>query len=88
MAADVVALTPGREGRAPTARVFLLHGASDPIIGPEETHRLAAVLKTAGTRVRVHVTDVFDHVDTGEESLLPSLSLARFLARFLAAAGG
>ena len=88
MAADIVALTPGREDRAPTAPVFLLHGASDPIIGPEESHRLAAVLKAAGTRVRVHVTDVFDHVDAGEVSLLSSLSLARFLAGFLAAAEG
>jgi len=88
MAADIRTLSPGNTGRAPSAPIFLLHGASDPIIEPEESYRLAATLKASGARVQVHVTDVFAHVETGEASLLPSLSLARFLARFLAAAGG
>ena len=72
----------------PAAPVYLLHGAADPIIGPEESRRLADTLGASGARARVHVTDVFDHVDAGEPSLLSTLSLARFLAGFLAAAGG
>ena len=82
------ALAPGRDGRAPRARVFLLHGEGDRIVPPSDADALRATLEALGTRVRVHVTGVFAHVAAGDSpSLWSSWTLVWFVGDFLAAAG-
>jgi len=81
-------LSPGHDGKSPSARVFLLHGADDPIISVDEGALLRRRLETLGTKVDFLATAVFGHVDTEQvPSLFRAWSLARFLARFLDRAG-
>jgi dienelactone hydrolase len=89
MAGALRALSPGRDGRAPLAPVFLLHGANDPIIPAREAELLRARLEPLGAKVDLLVTGVFAHAGAEQEapSLIRAWPLLRFLARFLAAAG-
>ncbi len=85
---DLRALSPGGDGKTPTARIVLLHGEEDPIVPPSETAILETELEEADTWVRSHVTDAFTHVGAGApRSFLGSWSLLRFLAAFLKEAG-
>lgn len=85
--AELHALSPG-EGEAPAAKIFLLHGKTDPIVPPTETAALEIALADHGARVHAHVTDAFTHVGPkGSGSFFGTWSLLRFLAGFLKAAG-
>lgn len=68
--------------------VYLLHGDGDPVVPTSAAHALGAGLEAAGADTRVHVTDVFGHVDAGEQpSLWQAWPLLRFLGAFLSDSG-
>jgi len=86
LADEVAALTPRA---APAAPVFVLHGAADRIIPPDNADRLAERLRAMGADVEVMVTDLFGHTDPEFEaapSYFEARPLLRFTARFLDAA--
>jgi dienelactone hydrolase len=76
------ALSPERAA-PPSAAVYLLHGADDPVIPPGESVRLAEHLR-AHTRVHVLVTPLLSHADI-ENALTArnALDVVGFLASML-----
>jgi dienelactone hydrolase len=81
-------LSPGHEGTAPAAPVFLLHGVDDPVVPVGEAKLLRRRLEALGTEVDYLTTALFGHVGAERKpSLVSGWSLARFLARFLDEAG-
>ena len=85
---DFVAMSPTRCGALPTAPVFILHGAEDPVVPASDAKKLLAFYKANGVPARMLVTHLFDHVEQegGTPSLASSLPLLRFTAAFLRAA--
>jgi len=85
---DFVAMSPTRCGALPTAPIFILHGAEDPVVPAVDAERLLAFYKANGVPARMLVTHLFDHVEQkgSTPSLTKSLPLLRFTAAFLRAA--
>jgi predicted esterase len=50
----MIPLTPDRTPDLTGVRVFAAAGAHDPIVRPEETERLAGMLRAAGAEVEIH----------------------------------
>jgi dienelactone hydrolase len=83
----LTALSPSRAAR-PIAPVYLLHGASDPVVPVSDLDALATALEGRGVDVTAHVTELFDHVNAeSSPGFFESWPLLRFIGAFLDDAG-
>lgn len=88
LAPDIETLSPSNLTAAPTVPIYLLHAVGDPVVPITDLPLIEATLTDLGADVRVHTTDVFEHVDTDSlPSLLDIWPLVRFVAGFLDDAG-
>jgi acetyl esterase/lipase len=87
---DMASLSPVRAQAVPAAPVFLLHADSDPVVPTSDASAIRDALAARGADVRLHVTDLFGHVDPADDGgpgIVRAWPLMRFVAAFLDAAG-
>ena len=84
LGADSSALSPDRAAAAPTAPVFLLHGAGDTVIPTAESVLLANYLRSKGTDVDLLISDLITHAEVDRTAAASeSVKLVTFWADVL-----
>ncbi len=83
LAADT-AISPQRAGSAPSAPVYLLHGAGDTVIPTVESHLLAEHLRSRDADVRLLLSRLITHAETDKSAAASeTLKLVAFWADVL-----